>query len=51
MQVSVQNGQVKIDGQVESELKRRAIKVLIEGLGGTAAYKDRLLVSPVHNQD
>ncbi len=34
-----------------SRLKRRAIKVLVEGHGGIAGYKDRLLVSPVHNQD
>lgn len=51
VQVSVRNGQVTVDGHVESELKRRAIKVLIEGLGGIAGYKDCLLVSPVHNLD
>ncbi|AGS25597.1 CBS domain-containing protein [Rhizobium etli] len=49
--VSVRNGQVTVDGQVESELKRRAIKVLVEGLGGIAGYKDGLLVSPAHIQD
>ncbi|MBB2767161.1 UNVERIFIED_ORG: CBS domain-containing protein [Rhizobium esperanzae] len=49
--VSVRNGQVTVDGQVESELKRRAIRVLVEGLGGIAGYKDCLLVSPAHIQD
>ena len=51
VQVSVRNGQVTVDGLVESELKRRAIKVLVEGLGGIAGYKDRLLVSPLPSQD
>ncbi|WP_064712901.1 CBS domain-containing protein [Rhizobium bangladeshense] len=51
VQVSVLNGQVTVGGQVESELKRRAVKVLVEGLGGIAGYKDCLLVSPVRSQD
>lgn len=51
VQVSVRNGQVTVDGQVESELKRKAIKVLVEGLGGIAGYRDQLHVSAAHNQD
>lgn len=51
VQVSVRNGQVTVDGQVESELKRKAIKVLVEGLSGIAGYRDRLLVAPAHSQD
>ncbi|EJZ19048.1 hypothetical protein RCCGEPOP_22317 [Rhizobium sp. Pop5] len=50
VQVSVRNGQVTVDGQVESELKRKAIRVLVEGLGGIAGYRDRLLVTPAHGQ-
>ncbi|PDT04443.1 hypothetical protein CO666_11340 [Rhizobium chutanense] len=51
VQVSVRNGQVTVDGQVESELKRKAIKVLVEGLGGIAGYRDQLHVSAAHGQD
>ncbi|OWV96074.1 hypothetical protein ATY81_27985 [Rhizobium sp. R72] len=45
IQVSVANGQVTVDGQVESDLKRKAIKVLVESLG-IGGYRDRLRVAP-----
>lgn len=45
VQVSVKNGQITIDGQVESDLKRRAVQVLIESLG-IGGYRDRLRVTP-----
>jgi CBS domain-containing protein len=44
VQVTVRNGQVTIEGQVESDLKRKAVQVLVEGLGVTG-YRDRLRVS------
>ncbi|KQV23622.1 hypothetical protein ASC97_26825 [Rhizobium sp. Root1203] len=45
VQVSVKNGQITIDGQVESDLKRKAIRVLVESLG-IGGYRDRLRVTP-----
>ncbi len=45
VQVSVKNGQITIDGQVESDLKRKAIRVLVESLG-IVGYRDRLRVTP-----
>jgi CBS domain-containing protein len=45
VQVSVENGQITIDGQVESDLKRKAIRVLVESLG-IGGYRDRLRVTP-----
>jgi len=44
VQVAVANGQVTLDGNVESELKRRAVKTLIESLG-VGGYRDRLQVA------
>ncbi|WP_431323777.1 CBS domain-containing protein [Rhizobium sp. YTU87027] len=49
IQVSVANGQVTVDGQVESDLKRKAIKVLVESLG-IGGYRDRLRVTPSANE-
>ena len=43
VQVSVTNGQITLNGQVESELKRKAVRALIEGLG-LGAYRDQLRV-------
>lgn len=45
VQVTVKDGQVTLDGQVESELKRRAIRILVESLGA-GGYRDRLRVAP-----
>lgn len=45
VQVSVRNGQVTLDGQVESDLKHRAIRTLVEGLG-LGGFRDRLNVAP-----
>jgi len=44
VQVTVKSGVVTLDGNVESELKRRAIRSLVEGLG-IGAYKDLLAVT------
>lgn len=44
VQVAVKNGVVTLDGNVESELKRRAIRSLVEGLG-IGGYKDLLAVT------
>lgn len=44
IQVAVKNGQITIDGTVESELKRRAVKTLIESLG-VGGYRDRLEIA------
>lgn len=46
VQVSVRNGQVTLDGQVESDLKHRAIRTLVEGLG-LGGFRDRLSVASV----
>jgi len=50
VQVSVKDGQVTLDGQVESELKRKAIRILVESLGA-GGYRDRLRVTPLPNTD
>ncbi len=44
VQIAVKNGVVTLDGNVESELKRRAIRSLVEGLG-IGGYKDLLAVT------
>jgi CBS domain-containing protein len=44
VQVSVTNGEIALSGQVESELKRKAVRALVEGLG-LGAYRDQLRVA------
>jgi CBS domain-containing protein len=43
VQVTVKNGEVTVNGQVESELKRRAVRTLVETLG-IGVYHDRITV-------
>ena len=43
VQVSVRNGQVTLEGQVESDLKRKAVRTLVEALG-LGGYRDQLRV-------
>ncbi|MDV4183776.1 CBS domain-containing protein (plasmid) [Rhizobium leguminosarum] len=44
VQVTVKNGQVTLDGNVESELKQKAVRTLVESLG-LGAYRDRLQIT------
>ncbi|TBB25064.1 CBS domain-containing protein [Rhizobium ruizarguesonis] len=44
VQVTVKNGQVTLDGNVESELKQKAVRTLVESLG-IGAYRDRLQIA------
>jgi len=43
VQVSVKNGEVTLDGHLESDLKRKAVRTLVESLG-IGGYRDRLHV-------
>ncbi|MBY3186710.1 CBS domain-containing protein [Rhizobium sp. 25PS6] len=47
IQVTVKNGQVTLEGLVESELKRKAVRSLVESLG-IGGYKDCLSVTEEH---
>jgi CBS domain-containing protein len=42
MEVTVSNAQVSIEGGIESELQRKAVKVLVESVRGVSGYVDRL---------
>ena len=44
--VTVSDAQVLIKGEIESELQRRAVKVLVEGVRGVNGYMDRMIISP-----
>ncbi len=44
VQVTVKDGHVTLDGQVESELKRKAVRSLVEGLG-VGAICDRIRIA------
>ncbi|MGO8572636.1 hypothetical protein ACC870_37115, partial [Rhizobium ruizarguesonis] len=44
VQVTVKNGQVTLDGNVESELQPKAVSTLVESLG-VGAYRDRLQIA------
>ncbi|TCL69677.1 CBS domain-containing protein [Rhizobium sp. BK251] len=44
IEVSVGNAQVLVEGEVETELQRKAVKVLVEGVCGVAGYVDKLRV-------
>ncbi len=46
VQVTVKDGHVTLEGQVESELKRKAIRSLVEGLG-VGAVRDRIEIAAV----
>ncbi|MEK1897448.1 MAG: CBS domain-containing protein [Rhizobium sp.] len=47
VQVFVERGQVIVQGQVDSELKRKAVRALIESLKGAAGYVDRMSVAAI----
>jgi hypothetical protein len=42
IEVTVRNAQVLVTGGIQSELQRRAVKVLVEGVRGVTGYVDRL---------
>lgn len=44
VQVTVKEGHVTLEGQVESELKRKAVRSLVEGLG-VGAIRDRIEIA------
>jgi len=44
--VAVRNSQISITGNIDSELQRQAIKVLIEHINGTNGFIDGLHVAP-----
>lgn len=46
VEVTVSDAQVLIKGDLESELQRRAVKVLVEGVRGVNGYVDRMNISP-----
>lgn len=45
VEVTVSDAQVLIKGDIESELLRRAVKVLVEGVRGVNGYVDRMNIS------
>ncbi|MDM9623386.1 hypothetical protein A6U87_25875 [Rhizobium sp. AC44/96] len=48
IQVTVKDGQVTLEGQVESELKRKAVRSLVEGLGvGAICDRIRIAEAPI----
>lgn len=44
LDITVRNGQVSVEGTIESELQRKAVRVLVEGIRGTNGYVDRLRI-------
>ena len=46
VQIAVHNARVCITGNIDSELQRQAIRVLIERISGTCGYVDELHLAP-----
>jgi CBS domain-containing protein len=44
--VTVKDGQVQVQGNLDSKIQRQAIRTLVEGLRGVAGYVDRTMLSP-----
>lgn len=46
IEVDVHDTQVRVSGDIDSELQRQAIRVLVELVGGTCSYIDELRLAP-----
>ncbi|SCB51322.1 CBS domain-containing protein [Rhizobium lusitanum] len=44
--VTVKDGQVEVRGNLDSDIQRQAIRILVENIRGVGGYVDRTIVSP-----